>query len=519
MRNLLSTLPPILMVDDDPIVTEVNITALNNEGIENIIVLNDSSKILSLLENTPVSTILLDLNMPHTSGTDLLPILSREFPHIPVIVMTSSDDLETAVNCMKAGAVDYLTKPMNVDRLLLGIEKALKICELSMENRGLREHLLNDTLEHPEAFAAIITKNKKMRAIFQYIEVIAKSDQPVLITGETGTGKELIAKAIATLSDRKSNFVTVNAAGLDDNMFSDTLFGHKKGAFTGADSQRDGLIAAAASGTIFLDEIGDLNERSQVKLLRLIQEGEYYPTGSDVLKSSNARIIVATNRNLPELIAAGTFRKDLYYRLCAHRVHIPPLDERREDIPLLLEHFTSMAAHSLNKIRPTISREVIAMLSTFHFQGNIRELHGMVFDAVARHNTGLLQLDSFAGLKRESVNHITASPQQPDSELDKLLYSMFGRFPTIHEIEEYLIASAMSLTDGNQSSAASLLGIARQTLSKRLNGVSLTPLKITQKDKLSQISLFDHTADQPEFHQRPKTTKTNHLQYKAVNST
>jgi DNA-binding NtrC family response regulator len=494
------------MVDDDPIVLEVNITALNSEGIRNITVLDDSRKILSFLENTPVSIIILDLNMPHTSGIDLLPILSREYPHIPIIVMTSSDDLETAVNCMKAGAVDYLTKPMNVERLLLGIEKAFKVCELSIENHGLREHLLNDTLEHPEAFSAIVTNSKKMRAIFQYIEVIAKSDQPVLITGETGTGKELIARAIATLSDRKGSFVTVNAAGLDDNMFSDTLFGHKKGAFTGADSQRDGLISAAAAGTIFLDEIGDLNERSQVKLLRLIQEGEYYPTGSDILKSSDARIIVATNRNLPELISAGTFRKDLYYRLCGHRVHIPPLGERREDIPILLEHLVTTAAQTLNKTKPALSREVIAMLSTYHFQGNIRELHGMVFDAVARHSSGMLQLDCFAGLNRESVRHTTTVSQQPSSELDKLLYTMFGRFPTIHEVEEYLIASAMSLTDGNQSSAASLLGIARQTLSKRLNGPTSNPTNTVRKEKdgMGQYSLFQHADEQPELYQRQK---------------
>jgi len=407
--------------------------------------------------------------MPHVSGLDLLPVLIREFPHIPVIVMTSSDDIDTAVSCIKAGAVDYLTKPLEVERLLLSVENALHINELSCENRNLREYLLNDHLEHPAAFDAIITISKKMRSIFQYIEVIAKSDHPILVTGETGVGKELIARAIGALSGRKGAFVTVNAAGLDENMFSDTLFGHKKGAFTGADQPREGLICTAAGGTLFLDEIGDLNETSQIKLLRLIQEQEFYPVGSDVLKKTDARLIVATNRDISTLIAANKFRKDLYYRLCAHHIQIPPLRERREDIPILLDHFLDKASKSLNKPKPIPTREVVAILSTYHFEGNVRELHAMVSDAVARYPSGMLTRECFAGLTGNNNNQTNRQLLMPSKEVDEVLYGFFGRFPTIKEMEEYLTSSAMNLTCGNQRSAAQLLGIARQTLSKRLD--------------------------------------------------
>ncbi|HTP65510.1 MAG TPA: sigma-54 dependent transcriptional regulator [Geobacteraceae bacterium] len=469
METIINSVPPILLVDDDPVILELSFTALQSEEIHNVRTISDSRELLPFLINNPVTMIILDLMMPHVSGMDLLPILNRDFPQIPVIVMTASDDIETAVSCMKSGAFDYLTKPLETGRLLSTVIKALHVNKLSMENSALRECLLNDRLDHPDAFETIITTSKKMRAIFQYVEVIAPSYQPVLITGETGVGKELIARAIATLSGRNGAFITVNAAGLDDNMFSDTLFGHKKGAFTGADQTRDGLISAAAGGTLFLDEIGDLNESSQIKLLRLVQEQEYYPMGSDVLKKSDARIIVATNHDIGQLISCGKFRRDLYYRLCAHRVHIPPLRERREDIPVLLDHFLEKAAKSLKKPKPTPSLEVVAMLSTYNFEGNIRELYAMVFDAVARHTSGMLSLDSFVGLKREESGPADSPTLPSNKEASEVIYSLFGRFPTIKEVEDYLISAAMELTNGNQRSAASLLGIARQTLSKRLS--------------------------------------------------
>ena len=241
----------------------------------------------------------------------------------------------------------------------------------------------------------MVTGNKKMRAIFQYVEVVAGTRQPIMITGETGVGKELVARAIHQLSGRKGDYVALNVAGLDDMMFSDTLFGHKKGAFTGADQAREGFIARAAGGTLFLDEIGDLNESSQIKLLRLLQEHEYYPVGSDIVSKSDARIVLATNRDLQKMIAAGKFRNDLYYRLCAHQIHIPPLRERLDDIPQLLDHFLATSAAMVNKKKPTPPPELAVLLSIYQFPGNMRELEALVFDAVARHASGILSMESF----------------------------------------------------------------------------------------------------------------------------
>jgi len=465
------SIAPILLLDDDPVILELSTTALQSEGIMNLVTLDDSRKLLPYMENNPVSMVILDLMMPHISGLELIPMLNRNYPQIPLIVMTSSDDIETAVNCIKAGAFDYLTKPMDTSRLLTSVEKAIRFNALSKENTSLREYLLSDRLDNPDAFEAIITASKKMRSIFQYVEVIAKSDQPILITGETGVGKELIAKSIAILSGRPGSFITVNVAGLDDNMFSDTLFGHIRGAFTGAEKPREGLISSAANGTLFLDEIGDLNETSQIKLLRLIQEHEFYPMGSDIIKKTDARIIVATNRDLLEFISTGKFRKDLYYRLCAHRIHIPPLRERREDIPVLVHHFLEKAAKSFCKPKPTLSQEVLALLTTCHYEGNVRELHAMIFDAVARSNSDILSLDCFTGLFKDNTvdpPHLSSSNKEPN----ETIYNLFGRFPTIKEVEDYLINAAMNMTNGNQRSAAQLLGIARQTLSKRLTLMS-----------------------------------------------
>ena len=244
-----------------------------------------------------------------------------------------------------------------------------------------------------------------MRAIFQYIEAIAGTKEPVLVTGETGVGKELIAKAIHELSARRGPFVATNVSGLDDHMFSDTLFGHKRGAYTGAEQARDGLILQSSEGTLFLDEIGDMSEASQVKLLRLLQEKEFYPLGFDIPKKANTRIVVATNRDLQRLIAEGRFRNDLYFRLRTTPDYGPPLRDRREDIPLLLDYFLEGASKQLRKKQPAYPRELVTLLANYSFPGNVRELHSMVFDAVTRHQPGILSLESF----REKIGEESAA--------------------------------------------------------------------------------------------------------------
>jgi DNA-binding NtrC family response regulator len=457
---------PVLLVDDELDVLDLTRVTLAEEGIKNVLMVDDSRLVLPLLAKEKVAVIVLDLMIPHLSGIEVLQSVVSEFPDIPVIVMTAMDDVETAVECLKTGAFDYLVKPVDLNRLVLVVGKALKMHYLQQEVSSLKDCLLTGRLEHADDFANIKTRSTKMRGIFQYAEVIAKSRQPILITGETGVGKELMASAIHRLSGVSGAFIAVNIAGLDDAMFSDTLFGHKKGAFTSAGNSRDGLITRAAGGTLFLDEIGDLNQQSQVKLLRLLQEGEYYPLGADMAKTSDARIIVATNQDIAQLLASGTFRKDLYYRLCAYQIHIPPLHERPEDIPLLIEHFTEEAAQALKTAKPVLSPDVVDFLSARRYPGNVRELRALIYDAVIRQNNGELTLKNFTTGVREVYLRSDMQSRQVVGNEDALI-DLFGRFPTIDDVEQYMIDKAMQLANGRRNVAASLLGITRQALHKR----------------------------------------------------
>ncbi len=457
----------VLIIEDDPQVLESYSDILKSAGIKELITLEDGRNALKIIEDNQIATVVLDLYLPYISGTALLERIVSDYPHIPIIVVTAINDIETAVSCMKMGAFDYLVKPIDINRLVSSVKRALELYSLRMQVDSLKRHLLTDKLENESAFSEIITRSKKMRAIFHYIEAIAGTKQPVLITGETGVGKELIAKAIHTLSGRKGEFIAVNVSGLDDTIFSDTLFGHKKGAFTGAETSRDGLIVRASGGTLFLDEIGDLSETSQVKLLRLLQEEKFYPIGSDVPRQADVRIIVATNRDIHKLVEEGKFRKDLYYRLCTHHIHIPPLRERIEDIPLLLEYFLEEASKVLNKKKPTIPVQLETLLCTYHFPGNVRELRSMVFDAVASHSGGILSLEPFkASIQRHRTFGYKYEQEMPTET--RSVKAIFGRFPTLKEMEELLIDEALRLADGNQGIAASMLGITRQALNKRL---------------------------------------------------
>ncbi len=250
---------------------------------------------------------------------------------------------------MKSGAFDYIVKPVDENRLIASVKKSLQYGELHQENQALKEQLRLSSLKNPEAFSEIITNSAKMLLLFKYVESIAKTSEPVLIRGETGTGKELIAKAIHQLSGKTGEFVAINVAGLDDNIFSDTLFGHVKGAFTGADADRLGLVDRAANGTLFLDEIGDLSPSSQIKLLRLLQEKEYMPLGQDTNRRSTARIIASTHVDLWNLQQKELFRQDLHYRLRTHRIILPPLRERKEDLGILVETFRSTSIRNSKK--------------------------------------------------------------------------------------------------------------------------------------------------------------------------
>ncbi|MCJ7523762.1 MAG: sigma-54 dependent transcriptional regulator [Candidatus Aminicenantes bacterium] len=456
---------PIVLVDDETQVLLLYSGLLKGAGIESVITLDDSRRVLPFLRENRAAAVLTDMNMPFLGGRELLVQIRQEFPEVPVIIVTGVDDIGTAVECMRLGASDYLVKPVEKSRLISSLQRTLEIARLQDQVSSLTRHLLSEGLRNPGAFAHLVSGSRKMLALFKYVEVVADSPYPALIVGETGVGKELVARALHLAGDPNRPFVGVNVAGLDDNMFSDTLFGHKKGAFTGAEAHRDGLISQAQDGTLFLDEIGDLNPTSQVKLLRLIQEKEYYPLGIDQPKKTNARVVCSTNHDLKKLVEKGSFRNDLYFRLNTHVVVVPPLRERKDDIPMLLGHFLEESAQALRKRIPTTPVELLALLSAYSFPGNVRELQTLVADAVSRHRAGVLSLESFR--KAIGSGGLNATASGPDGT-GLSAEAFLANVPTLKQAEEFLIGRALEQSRGNQGIAASLLGVSRQALNKRL---------------------------------------------------
>lgn len=469
MRPEASTDLPLVLVDDEATVLNSSQLLLTGAGIKPIIAMEDSRDLFPLLKRQEVGAIVLDLFMPHLSGVEILPKIIETYPEVPVIVMTAAHDVETAVSCMKHGAFDYLVKPVEESRLVSSVKRALEMHTLRRHVTVLKGYLLSDKLDHAPAFSGFDTISKKMHSIFQYVEAIADSTEPVLVTGETGVGKEVLADVLHRLSSRKGCLTPVNVAGLDDALFSDTLFGHKKGAFTGATNKREGFVSQAAGGTLFLDEIGDLSMESQVKLLRLIQEKRYYPLGSDVAKNSDVRIVCATNQDLRQRMSNNVFRSDLYFRLSVHQIELPSLRDRREDIPLLVGRFIETAAQSMGKDIPSAPTELYDLLGVYQFTGNIRELRALVFDAVASHRSGqVLSLERFkkAVEKQQQTQHMKLATTEKSGEDMSILIP--GKFPTLNQAETYLTHEAMRRANGNQGVAAMLLGISRPALNRRL---------------------------------------------------
>ena len=455
---------PVLLVDDEQAwLHSMSLTLASQAGLDNLVLCSDSGRVRELVADQRFSLVMLDLTMPPPSGEELLTWLREEYPELPVIVLSGINQLERAVQCMRLGAFDYYVKTDERKRIIAGVQRALRMRELQQENELLRRGIIEDRLKNPQAFAPFQSRDKQVHAVFHYLEAVASSTQPVLITGESGTGKELAARAVHNLSRPDGPWVAVNAAGLDGTVFSDTLFGHTRGAFTGADRARAGMIEGAAHGTLFLDEIGDLAAEAQVKLLRLLQENEYFPLGSDRPKRASARIVAATNLDLAERMAAGLFRRDLYYRLKTHHVHLPPLRERPADLPLLLRYFLQEAAEAIGCAVPTPPAELAVLLSTYHFPGNVRELRSMVFDAVSLHRSGKLSMKSF----RDALGRRPRRPApQSSGEQPKLTFG--HTLPTLNEATAQVVEEAMSRAGGNQTIAAGMVGISRPALNKRL---------------------------------------------------
>lgn len=457
----------ILLVDDEQSELDAYSLLLSTMGIRHVQVESDSRQVVARLETMQNPIVFLDLNMPHLTGQEVLRQLKRSHPQVPVIIITANSEIETAVECLKLGAHDYLVKPIDLKMFSSALRNALEISMLRAEVLSLKGiSFTSGGARHP-AFSGIVTGNPAMHLIFNYVESIAASGMPVLILGETGSGKELIAKAIHEISGLAGSYVAVDVSGLDDTLFSDTLFGHAKGAYTGADGVRAGLIEKAAGGTIFLDEIGDLSEVSQVKLLRLLQENVYYPLGSDRPKHCQARIVTAANKDLTMVAGReGEFRMDLYYRLSTHLIRLPPLRERQEDIPALAAYLAAEAAAAMRKATPSINEAAMRRLQQHPFWGNVRELKAYIVDAVARSDGDTIGEELLAArLGSSSAPH---NRQSTPITAASTLSDLFGGFPTLDELTDRAVDEALVAAANNQAQASRLLGITRQALHKRL---------------------------------------------------
>ncbi|MBF0245341.1 MAG: sigma-54-dependent Fis family transcriptional regulator [Planctomycetes bacterium] len=440
----------VLLVDDDTAVLNALAHTVRRLGYP-CTSFADPLAAKTAIAADPPELVILDLIMPQCGGEELLAWISASFPEVAVVMSSALGDLETAVRCMRAGAIDFLPKPCSPDCVSACLRRATAL----LEARGLAVRLSSGFLKpapsHPEAFANLLTRSENMLGMFRYCEAVAKGSDALLVSGETGTGKELVARALHKLSGRSGAFVAVNAAAVGDMNFDDTLFGHQRGAYTGAEQTRKGLLEEAAEGTILLDEIGDLAEVCQIKLLRLLQEREFRPLGSDTPKHLKARILVATHQNLEANIAAGRFRRDLYYRLCTFRVELPPLRERKDDIPLLAAHFAAEAAAELKVPAPSFGRGALATLMAAPWPGNVRELRAVVIEAVSQGP----QISA-----KWLTTRLKLAPHLVKESADT--------FPTLRESAEALIQEALKRSGGNQKVAARLLGLSAPALSLRL---------------------------------------------------
>ncbi|WP_459892960.1 sigma-54-dependent transcriptional regulator, partial [Desulfothermus okinawensis] len=370
----------ILIVDDDSSIVDVLDIALENEGYKTFKASNIKDGKRLLLSNI-MDLVVLDIKLGNENGLDLLKFISKELPHLPVLMITAFADPKTAVKAMKLGAKDYIPKPFDIEEFLLVVKKTIEKSRLEEENIWLKKELKNK-------YGQIIGNSRKMQDIFTLINKIAPTNINVLITGESGTGKELIARAIHENSNRKDYpFVAINCGGVPDELVESELFGYRKGAFTGAVQSKKGLLQKAHKGTFLLDEVGEISQNIQIKLLRCIQDGTFIPLGSLEEIKVDVRFIGATNRDIEEEVSKGTFREDLFYRLSGMILHVPPLREREEDILLLAEHFLKKFSKEQNKNIKGFSKEAQKKLMSYEYPGNVRELENLIERAVALEST------------------------------------------------------------------------------------------------------------------------------------
>ncbi len=446
----------ILLVDDD--LAHRTMLKVNLSLEYQVFEVEDGDKVLPLLETSCVDLILLDMKMARMDGLDTLRALQESaFASIPVIVLTAFSSVEVAVKAMREGAYDYVAKPIDMDELHLVITRALGFQELKAENRRLQKRVDQGT-----SFGGIIGSGPAMEEMFATLALVAPSDATVLVRGETGTGKELVASALHRESSRKTEpFVKVNCAALNENLLESELFGHEKGAFTGAVANRKGCFEQADGGTLFLDEIGDMSLATQTKILRVLQEGELNRLGGNETIHIDVRLVAATHKNLEEMIESGTFRQDLFFRLSVVPVMLPPLRERWGDIPKLAVLFLERYAEKNRKDLKGFHSEVIRIFMHYPWPGNIRELENTVERAVIL-------------CQGEQVTIQELPPQMLPCELSvKAHKNVQSATPTLRDMEREMIRATLAENNGNKSKSAKILGIARQTLLNKIKEYNL----------------------------------------------
>jgi DNA-binding NtrC family response regulator len=441
---------PILLVDDEPAWLNSLAFTLEYSGhVTNLLTCSDSRELSGMLRCQPVSLVLLDLVMPHIGGEDLLLQIVRDHPGLPVIVLSGLNQLETAVRCMKLGAFDYFVKTTDPERLLSGIQKALELQALQRENRELTVRLLQRELQHPEVFAPFATRSQKMEAVCQYLEAIAGSSEPLLIVGEPATGKELAARALHALACPDGPWVMTTAAELSESSGAGEDLG-------------SGLLARARGGVLYVEEIGRLSLAAQDELARWLQGGDE-PAYGWQNAGGEARLVCSSSDDLPAMVNGGLFRKDLFFRLSLHQIRMLPLRERLEDLPLLLDQCIAETCAALKRRKPVLPRNLVPLLASHAFPGNLRELRELVAGVVAQSPVGRLSMELF----HRYLDRFAAAP--PSAARDDLpLVVIPGRMPTLAEARDLVIQEALRRANDNQSIAARLLGISQPALSIHL---------------------------------------------------
>lgn len=442
----------ILVVDDDRGHRLMLKTVLESSGYE-VALANNGSQAVEIVKASGFDVILMDIRMAGMDGLTALKHLRPAAPHTPVVLMTAYASVKTAVEALRSGADDYLMKPLDMEELKIILEKILRIKSLQEENRRLKEEV-----GRRFDFSSIVGSSPKMKTLFEMIELVAPSEATVLLRGESGTGKELIARLIHRNSSRKKGpFVAVNCAALPETLLESELFGHAKGAFTGADRHRVGRFGQAAGGTLFLDEIGEIPVHMQAKLLRVLQEQTFEPVGSSKTITTDIRILAATNRNLNEEISAGRFREDLYYRLNVVAIDLPPLRERSGDVLLLAHHFLDIYNRRNSKLVKGMTPAAADALSAYDWPGNVRELENVIERCVILSRKSQLDLEDLPQSLRRTRRGANTNPSlSPRSDR------------TLKEMEEEMIRLALAQHQGNRTQAAKTLGISRRTLQLKL---------------------------------------------------